>query len=154
MKYSVKRFSWLESYLENEEEIASLQISLTRSRLELNRWVEGDLAKVRLEKRSLASRLEEIISENERLLRDDISLREQTLDLINHFDGIENEILKRKYIRGMSLREIADCDDIGYSYSTVKKIHAELKRTLRFLDKWDLPEKRFQKRVTKKVLTD
>lgn len=141
MKYSVKRFSWLESYLENEEEIASLQISLNRSRIELTRWVEGDLAKVRLEKGSRASRLEEIISENERLLREDISLREQTLDLINHFDGIENEILKRKYVKGMSLIEIADCDDIGYSYSTVKKIHAELKRTLRFLDKWDLPEK-------------
>lgn len=141
MKYSVKSFSWLESYLENEEEIASLQICLNRSRLELTRWVEGDLAKVRLEKMSRASRLEEIISENERLLREDISLREQTLDLINHFDGIENEILKRKYVKGMSLIEIADCDDIGYSYSTVKKIHAELKRTLRFLDKWDLPEK-------------
>ncbi|WP_125767347.1 sigma-70 RNA polymerase sigma factor region 4 domain-containing protein [Lapidilactobacillus wuchangensis] len=145
MKYSVKRFSWLESYLENEEEIASLQISLNRSRIELTRWVEGDLAKVRLEKGSRASRLEEIISENERLLREDISLREQTLDLINHFDGIENEILKRKYVKGMSLIEIADCDDIGYSYSTVKKIHAELKRTLRFLDKWDLPEKSSKK---------
>lgn len=140
-KKSMKRFGWLESYLANEEEIASLEISLNRSRLELARWTEGDLAKVRLEKQSHGAKIEDIIAENQRLLDEDLVLRKQTLELIKHFDGIENEILKRKYIDGMSLIDIADCDDIGYSYSTIKKIHAELKRRLKFLDMWDTPDK-------------
>ncbi|WP_179394716.1 hypothetical protein [Lacticaseibacillus absianus] len=139
-KYTKARFSWLESYLANEEEIASLEISLTRSRLELRRWTEGDLKNVRIAKQSHAAKIETIITANQQLLDEDLRLRDQTLDLIEHFDGIENQILKCKYVRGMSLSEIADIDGIGYSYDTIRKIHAELKRRLDFLNKWDLQE--------------
>lgn len=139
--YSETRFGWLKSYLENEEEIASLQINLTRSRIELTRWVEGDLQNVKIQPRSHSSKLEEIIADSERLLEEDLILRKRTIELIEHFTGIENQILRMKYVEGMSLVQISEVDGIGYSYETIKKIHAELKRRLHFLDMWDLPER-------------
>lgn len=151
--YSETRFGWLKSYLENEEEIASLQINLNRSRLELSRWIEGDLQNVRIEKESRSSRLEGIIEQSQRLLDEDLALRKQTLGLIEHFNGIENQILRHKYVEGMSLVEISEINGIGYSYETIKKIHAELKRRLHFLDMWDMPEHGAEKVHPKKAQT-
>lgn len=149
VKYSETRFSWLESYLANEEEICSLELNLSRTKIELRRWLDGDLSHVRIEKRSHGANVENVIEQTEALLAEDYALRERTLDLIEHFNGIENQILKYKYVKGMSLLEISDMDGIGYSYSTIKRIHAELKHTLHFLDAWDKPEPR--QKSTKKV---
>ncbi|WP_461213858.1 hypothetical protein [Lacticaseibacillus sp. GG6-2] len=138
-KYTETRFSWLKSYLANEEEITSLELDKRRTEVELKRWLDGDLSHVRIQKHSHGAKVEEALAEIDKALSEDYQLRDLTLDLIRHFDGIENQILRRKYVDGMSLIDIANCDDISYSYSTIKKIHAELKHTLRFLDKWDAP---------------
>lgn len=151
MSESAKRFDWLKNYLENEEDIANIQLNLTRTKLELTRWTEGDLAHVHLERGSHGNKLESIIGENERLLAEDIAIRNQTLNLLDKFDGIENRILKLKYVDGLSLSQIADIDGIGYSYSTIKKIHAELRRRLKFLDMWDIPEQFNEGGGSKKV---
>lgn len=139
VKYTATRFSWLESYLANEEEIASLELNKRRTEIELRRWTDGDLVHVRIQKGSHGAKVEEALAEINAALTEDRELQAITLDLIERFDGLENTILRRKYVDGMSLMDIANCDDIQYSYSTIKKVHAELKRTLRFLDKWDTP---------------
>jgi len=134
-------FKWLQTYLDNEEEIANIELDLKRCQIELVRWTEGDLSTVKLNKNSKASRLEDIIESHEQNLNQDYQIRAEVMTLLDKFDGIENTILKEKYINGLSLIEIADIEGIGYSYQTIKRIHAELKRRLTWLDMWDVPEK-------------
>ena len=55
------RFRWLKDYQALDEQILYLKWNLNKSKLELSRWVSGDLVKVRLEKSSRASSLEENI---------------------------------------------------------------------------------------------
>lgn len=44
------RFQWLKNYQDLEEQILFMKWNLNKSKLELERWVSGDLANVRLEK--------------------------------------------------------------------------------------------------------
>ncbi|KRO06601.1 hypothetical protein IV59_GL002007 [Paucilactobacillus hokkaidonensis] len=74
------------------------------------------------------------------MLEQDYQIRNEVMALLDRFSGIENTILKEKYINGKTLMDIADMDDIGYSYQTIKRIHAELKRRLVWLDMWDIHE--------------
>jgi len=133
-------FQWLKTYLDNEEEIANIELDLRRTEIELSRYTDGDLRNIKLSKKSNASQLEEIICEHKKLLEQDYQIRNEVMALLDRFSGIENTILKEKYINGKTLMDIADMDDIGYSYQTIKRIHAELKRRLVWLDMWDIHE--------------
>ncbi|WP_137598176.1 hypothetical protein [Paucilactobacillus kaifaensis] len=133
-------FQWLKTYLDNEEEIANIELDLRRTEIELSRYTDGDLRNIKLSKKSNASQLEEIIYEHKKLLEQDYQIRNEVMALLDRFSGIENTILKEKYINGLSLVEIADIDGVGYTYETIKHIHAELKRRLTWLDMWDLSE--------------
>ncbi|BAP85516.1 phage protein [Paucilactobacillus hokkaidonensis JCM 18461] len=133
-------FQWLKTYLDNEEEIANIELNLRRTEIELSRYTDGDLRNIKLSKKSNASQLEEIICEHKKLLEQDYQIRNEVMALLDRFSGIENTILKEKYINGKTLMDIADMDDIGYSYQTIKRIHAELKRRLVWLDMWDIHE--------------
>lgn len=133
-------FQWLKTYLDNEEEIANIELDLRRTEIELSRYTDGDLRNIKLNKKSNASQLEEIICEHKKLLEQDYQIRNEVMALLDRFSGIENTILKEKYINGKTLMDIADMDDIGYSYQTIKRIHAELKRRLAWLDMWDIHE--------------
>lgn len=133
-------FQWLKTYLDNEEEIANIELDLRRTEIELSRYTDGDLRNIKLSKKSNASQLEEIICEHKKLLEQDYQIRNEVMALLDRFSGIENTILKEKYINGKTLMDIADMPDIGYSYQTIKRVHAELKRRLTWLDMWDIPE--------------
>lgn len=54
--------------------------------------------------------------------------------IIKQFDGIEAVVLRKKYVDGMSLAQIAADPQAHTSISTVKKVHAALMRTLKFVD--------------------
>lgn len=58
-------------------------------------------------------------------------------ELVSSFNGIEEQILRKKYIDGQTLEEIADAEDVHYALSYIRKKHAELHRQLDFLDRWD-----------------
>ena len=58
-------------------------------------------------------------------------------ELVSSFNGIEEQILRKKYIDGQTLEEIAEDDEVHYTLSYIRKKHAELHRRLDFLDKWD-----------------
>lgn len=131
-------FQWLKTYLDNEEEIANVELDLRRCQIELERYSSGDLRKVKLSKQSKASKLEDIIESYNHILKQDYQIRGEVVQLVGRFDGIENTILKEKYMNGLSLAQIADIEGIGYSYGTIRRMHAELKRRLTWLNDWDV----------------
>lgn len=129
------RFQWLKDYQDLEEQLLYLKWNLNKSKLELDRWVNGDLANVHIEKNSRAASLEENIQriENELdLLHDQ---KQELLLLISNFKGIDNQIVKMKYIEGKKLEEIAE--KIGYAASYVRQRHAEIRKTLDFIDGYE-----------------
>lgn len=130
------RFQWLKDYQELDEQILYLKWNLNKSKLELNRWVYGDLADVRIEKNSRSSMLEENIQKIENEVEILEEQRKEMLAIINSFKGIDNEIIRKKYVEGCSLEIIAE--EIGYSASYVRQRHAEIRKTLSFLDEYEL----------------
>lgn len=109
--------------------------NLNKSRLELDRWVNGDLANVRLEKNSRSSSLEE----NIRIIENELELLEkekvELMELIDSFSGADVQIVKLKYIDDMDVYDIAD--ETGYSVSYIRKRHTEIRKTLSFVDEYE-----------------
>lgn len=130
------RFQWLKDYQELDDQILYLKWNLNKSKLELNRWVYGDLADVRIEKNSRSSMLEENIQKIENEIEILEEQRKEMLAIINSFKGIDNEIIRKKYVEGCSLEIIAE--EIGYSASYVRQRHAEIRKTLSFLDEYEM----------------
>lgn len=129
------RFQWLKDYQEIDEQILYLKWNLNKSKLERNRWVYGDLSDVKLEKDSRSSNLEDIIPKIEQEIILLKKQKEEMLTLISSFKGIENQIIRLKYIDGQSLEEISET--IGYSASYIRKKHAEIRSKLDFLDDYE-----------------
>ncbi|MBA0963056.1 MULTISPECIES: hypothetical protein [Enterococcus] len=130
------RFQWLKDYQELDEQILYLKWNLNKSKLELNRWVYGDLADVRIEKNSRSAYLEENIQKIENEIEILEEQRQEMLAIINSFKGIDNEIIRKKYVEGCSLEIIAE--EIGYSASYVRQRHADIRKTLNFLDEYEM----------------
>ena len=130
------RFQWLKDYKELDEQILYLKWNLNKSKLELNRWVNGDLADVRIEKNSRSASLEENIQKIENEIEILEEQRQEMLAIINSFKGIDNEIIRKKYVEGCSLEIIAE--EIGYSASYVRQRHADIRKTLNFLDEYEM----------------
>ena len=129
------RFHWLKNYQDLEEQILFMKWNLNKSRLELDRWVNGDLANVRLEKNSRSSSLEE----NIRIIENELALLEkektELMELIDSFSGADVQIVKLKYIDDMDVYDIADAT--GYSVSYIRKRHTEIRKTLSFVDEYE-----------------
>ena len=129
------RFQWLKNYQDLEEQILFMKWNLNKSRLELDRWVNGDLANVRLEKNSRSSSLEE----NIRIIENELELLEkekvELMELIDSFSGADNQIVKLKYIDDMDVYDIAD--ETGYSVSYIRKRNTEIRKTLSFVDEYE-----------------
>lgn len=59
--------------------------------------------------------------------------RNEIIQMVDKFQGLDQQILKLKYIDGLTLEAIADETD--YSYQYIKNKHAELMRMIRFSKK-------------------
>ncbi|CAI3335800.1 sigma-70 family RNA polymerase sigma factor [Enterococcus cecorum] len=129
------RFEWLKNYQDLEDQILFLKWNLNKSKLELDRWISGDLAKIRIEKNSRSSKLEETIIAIEDELKILADQKEELLKIIDTFKGLENEIVRLKYIEDCSLEEIAE--KTGYSESYIRKKHSEIRSILTFLDDYE-----------------
>ena len=125
MRGDVVRFQWLKDYQELEDQLLYLRWNLNKSKLELDRWVSGDLSNVRLEKNSRSASLEESIVKMEQEISSLEAQKKEMLTIINSFKGID----------GYSLEGIAE--ELGYSSSYVRQRHAEIKKTLSFLDHYE-----------------
>lgn len=133
------KYQWLKDYKQLEQQIEYLKWNLNRSELELVRWIEGDLVNIKLEKNSRSSNLENDIEklkiEIERLENN----KQEVIQLVDTFEGVESKIIKLKYIDGMTLEDIAD--EIGYSPSYIRKKHTEIKKIMKYLGKNDTSTK-------------
>ncbi|MED4124138.1 sigma factor-like helix-turn-helix DNA-binding protein [Halalkalibacterium halodurans] len=125
-------YEWLRDYQQLIQNIEYLEFKLEREESELKRWVHGDLADVKLHPEAIAAKLEERID----WLKKEIKYKKNQLDklisLVDTFKGLDQRILKLKYVDGMTLDEIADY--LNYSTSHIKKRHAELVRLIKFVD--------------------
>lgn len=126
-------FNWLRDYQNLEEEIAYLEYNLDKTKAELRRWVSGDLREVRLTAESEGAKVENRIEAIEYELAHKMNDMYRLKKLISKFRGLENQILKLKYVDGMTLEEIAEV--VNYSSSHIKKKHAELVRLIKFVER-------------------
>lgn len=51
-------------------------------------------------------------------------------NIINGFEGLEYKIAYRKYVKNMTLQEIAD--ELGYSHDRIRHVHAEMRKNSTF----------------------
>lgn len=127
-------YEWLRDYQRLEEEISYLAFNLEQTQNELKRWVSGNLSGVKLEADSRGAKVEEIIDQLKLDILFKIDQRTKLIQLVNTFKGLDNKILKMKYIDGMTLENIAF--ELNYSSSHIKKKHAEIIRTVKFVDEY------------------
>lgn len=128
------RFQWLKDFQEIDEHILYLKWNLNKSKLELERWTNGDLANVRLEKNSRGANLEEKIIQIEREIECLIEQKNEMKVIIDSFKGLDNQIMNYKYIKGMTLEMISK--ETGYSVSYIQKKHSELRKSIDYLDEY------------------
>jgi DNA-directed RNA polymerase specialized sigma24 family protein len=126
------RYEWLLQYRDLHDDIQYWQWRYRKVMSEAERQADGDLAKVRYNARSKGAHIQDEIDDCRNNLHACEQERDELLELVNTFEGIDNQILRMKYIEGKTLAEIADV--LPYSEDTIRKKHAELHRRLDFLD--------------------
>ncbi|GMR64365.1 MULTISPECIES: DUF1492 domain-containing protein [Bacillus] len=125
-------FEWLKDYKKLEEDIAYLEYNLDKSKAELKRWISGDLQNVRLTAESEGAKVEGRIEAIEYELAYKMNEEYDLKLLINKFTGLDHQILKMKYIDGMTLEQIAF--ELHYSTGYIRRKHAEIRKIFKFLD--------------------
>lgn len=125
-------FEWLKDYKKLEEDIAYLEYNLDKSKAELKRWISGDLQNVRLTAESEGAKVEGRIEAIEYELAYKMNEEYDLKLLINKFTGLDHQILKMKYIDGMTLEQIAF--ELHYSTGYIRRKHAEIRKIVKFLD--------------------
>ncbi|ACK96719.1 hypothetical protein CN498_29330 [Bacillus thuringiensis] len=125
-------FEWLKDCKKLEEEITYLEYNLDKSKAELKRWISGDLQNVRLNAESEGAKVEGRIEVIEYELAYKMNEEYDLKLLINKFTGLDHQILKMKYVDGMTLEQIAF--ELHYSTGYIRRKHAEIRKIVKFLD--------------------
>ena len=126
----VIRYQWLQEYQKLEEEIEILKWKIRKSEVELERWCDPrDLGKVKITNESNASYLEENIKRDKAFLGEKELAMEAFMIMIDRFKGLDNQILRMKYIDGMTLKDISI--ELNYSYSYIMTRHSILVKVIK-----------------------
>lgn len=131
-------YEWLEMYVLLCNDIDALELDLKYKWIERKRWAnnvdgsQGDLAKQQTYLTSIErlNKCDEVIEQLSNRLEEKEKQRQEIIGMVNKFKGIENKILKLKYIEGMTLERVAE--ESGYSYQYIKSKHAEIMRRITF----------------------
>ncbi|EPH61143.1 hypothetical protein D931_02820 [Enterococcus faecium 13.SD.W.09] len=136
----IRIYEWVTTLIAIDQELYELQLALDLNEKELHRWQnysnnDGDLAKhhtflTALQKQARLKEVIESLGTREEELR---KQRQDIIDTIEKFQGLDQRILKMKYVDGMKLESIAK--ETGYTYQYIKNKHAELMRIIRFSKK-------------------
>jgi DNA-directed RNA polymerase specialized sigma subunit len=130
------RFEWLQDYLDLDEEARYTEWRIRKSEAEVERWTSGDLSRMHASgKGSRPSRAGDDLDGLYAGLKQCREEQKELLQLIDTFEGLDNQILKLKYVEGMTLEQIAV--KLNYAYITIARHHAELRRRLNWLDEWE-----------------
>ncbi len=146
------RFEWLKEYRGLHDEIIYKQWQLRKAIAESERLSTGDLANVRHDSKSRASKIPAEIAKYKKELHECEEERDQLMIIVNAFTGIDHQILRMKYIEGKTLDEIAD--ELHRSPDLIRKKHAALHRQLDFLDHFDDVQLMINSRKDGKTLVD
>lgn len=130
----MNKFKWLNDYKELQDQIHFIENNLERSKNELKRWIDGDLAKYKLEADSNGAKLEERIEAIEYELAHKMNDLYNMKKIIASFAGLENKILYLKYIEGKTLERIAE--ELNYSPQYIYNKHAQIKRMVGYAESW------------------
>lgn len=123
-------FDWLKEYQRLEEDITYLEYNLDKTKAELKRWIYGDLQCIRLSAASEGAKVEERVKAIEYELAHKMNDRYRLKHLMSKFRGLDNQILKMKYVDGMTLERIAR--ELHYHPNYIRKRHAEIIRVVKF----------------------
>ncbi|WP_187361765.1 sigma-70 family RNA polymerase sigma factor [Enterococcus gallinarum] len=136
----IRIYEWVTSLIAIDQELFEIRLSLDLNENELYRWQnysneDGDLAKhqtflTALQKQARLKEVIESLATREEQLK---KQRQDIIDTIEKFQGLDQRILKMKYVDGMKLEAIAE--ETGYTYQYIKNKHAELMRIIRFSKK-------------------
>lgn len=120
-----------------DQELYELQLALDLNEAELHRWQnysnnDGDLAKhqtflTALQKQARLKEVIESLATREEELK---KQRQDILDTIEKFQGLDQRILKMKYVEGMTLESVAE--ETGYTYQYIRSRHADIMKMIRF----------------------
>ncbi|PFE03800.1 hypothetical protein CN288_12545 [Bacillus sp. AFS023182] len=127
-------FDWLKDYQKLEEEITYLEYNLDKTKAELKRWISGDLREVRLTAESEGAKVENRIEAIEYELAHKMNEMYDLKYLIDKFTGLDNRILKMKYMDGMTLEDIAY--HLHYSPGYIRRKHAEIRKIIKFVEEF------------------
>ena len=123
-------YEWLNSYQRLEQEIYYLDWELETYKKELERWCDPeDLGRYSLTKESKASKLENIIADLEKRLAWKMNSIYDLRELVYSFKGLNQHILRMKYFEGLTLKEIAQ--ELNHGYTYIRKTHAEILNNLK-----------------------
>ncbi|PGR32024.1 hypothetical protein COC64_26240 [Bacillus cereus] len=122
--------NWLKDYQKLEQDIAYLDYNLDKTKAELKRWISGDLREVRLTAESEGAKVEERIEAIEYELAHKMNDMYKLKKLISKFRGLENRILKLKYVEGMTLEKIAE--ELNYSPQYIYNKHAAMREKVEY----------------------
>ncbi|MGX5576150.1 hypothetical protein ACWKTS_33645 [Bacillus toyonensis] len=125
-------FDWLKDYQKLEEDIAYLEYNLDKTKAELKRWVYGDLRYVSLTRDSQGAKVEECMEAIEYELAHKMNDVFDLKKLIRKFEGLDHQILKLKYMDGLTLACIAS--ELNYNPDYIRRRHAEVMRIVKFVD--------------------
>lgn len=125
-------FNWLKEYQRLGENISYLEYNLDKTKSELKRWIHGDLQDVRLTAGSEGTKVEERLAAIEYELAYKMNDLYDLKQIIGKFKGLDHQILKMKYVDGMTLEQIAY--DLDYSPYYIKRKHAEIRKVIQFVD--------------------
>lgn len=127
------KYQWLLEHQKLDEEIQLLKWKINKAELELERWLDpNDLGRIKLTNESKSSNLEEDIKNQKAYLNEKELAMEALMIMINRFKGLDNKILKMKYIEGMSLKDISE--ELNYSYQHIMNRHAQIVKTIHFIE--------------------
>ncbi|MED2184060.1 sigma factor-like helix-turn-helix DNA-binding protein [Bacillus wiedmannii] len=121
----------LKDYQKLEEDIAYLEYKLEKTKAELKR--QRDWGKDILSNDPGDEETEKILGQLKKELTFKKEQMEKLVDLVSKFKSLEQQILKMKYIDGMTLEGIGN--KLKYSPSYIKQKHAEIIRRIKFAER-------------------
>ena len=125
-------YEWLKDYQALEKHIDYLEYQLDKERCELSRWEGGNLSNLKLEAKSKAANLEAVIAELEADLQIQMIQKNKLLKLVYTFNGLDQEILRKKYIEGMTLKQIAE--KLTYNYQYIINLHTSIIKAIGLIE--------------------
>ena len=133
----IRIYEWVTTLMAIDQELYELQLALDLNEKELHRWQnysnnDGDLAKhhtflTALQKQARLKEVIESLGTREEELR---KQRQDIIDTIEKFQGLDQRILKMKYVEGMTLESVAE--ETGYTYQYIRSRHADIMKMIRF----------------------